>query len=103
MVTLRYLATGSSLTQLHYEWRISVAALSAIIPETCQAIYDEMKDELLKTPSTEAQWREIAEQMETSWNFPNAIGKFKYLAPMMTVQHFFDLFGLRCIRYYFQI
>ena len=35
MVTLRYLATGMSMTALHYDWRISVAAISQIVHETC--------------------------------------------------------------------
>ena len=74
MVTLRYLATGSSMTQLHYDWCISVAALSSIIPETCEAIYTALKGEYLKTPATQEEWKVIAKQMEDSWNFPNAIG-----------------------------
>ena len=76
MVTLRYLATGSSLTQLHYDWCISVAALSNIIPKTCSAIYETMKDEYLSTPTTEEQWVTISQQLEANWNFPNALGKY---------------------------
>lgn len=75
MVTLRYMATGSSMTQLHYDWCISVASLSAIIPETCEAIYQTLKDEFLRTPATEEEWTRIADQMHDSWNFPNAIGE----------------------------
>ena len=76
MVTLRYLATGSSMTQLHYDWCISVAALSAIIPETCEAIYNTLKGEYLKTPATQEEWEAIARQMGENWNFPNAIGNY---------------------------
>ena len=74
MVTLRYLATGSSMSQLHYDWCISVAALSAIIPETCLAIYNTMKDIYLQTPTTQQDWLRISEVLENNWNFPNAIG-----------------------------
>ena len=46
--TLRFLASGQSLTSLQYSSRISLSSLSAIIPETCQAIYDELKNDYLK-------------------------------------------------------
>lgn len=74
MVTLRYLATGSSMTSLHYEWCVSVASLSSIIPETCAAIYDSLKHELLSTPTTVDEWLAISNTLEENWNFPNAIG-----------------------------
>ena len=74
MVTLRYLATGSSLTALHYEWCISVATLSSIIPETCQAIYDSLKAEFMTTPQTVDSWKAISRLMSDNWNFPNVLG-----------------------------
>ncbi|XP_067946400.1 putative nuclease HARBI1 [Watersipora subatra] len=74
MVTLRYLATGTSMTQLHYDWCISVASLSAIIPETCHAIYTSLCADYLRTPTTEQEWIEISRQLEDNWNFPNALG-----------------------------
>ncbi|XP_067928271.1 uncharacterized protein [Watersipora subatra] len=74
MVTLRYLATGSSLTQLHYEWYISVASLSQIISETSRAIYNCLKDDFIKTPSSVQEWLNISTDLEEKWNFPNAIG-----------------------------
>ena len=76
MVTLRYLATGTSMTQLHYDWCISVSSLSAIIPEACEAISTQLRDDYLKTPTTAAEWEAISMQLEENWNFPNAIGKF---------------------------
>ena len=75
MITLRYLATGASMTSLHYDWCVSVASISNIIPETCQAIYDSLKQELLSTPTTVDEWLEISNTLEQNWNFPNAIGK----------------------------
>lgn len=74
MVTLRYLATGSSMSQLHYDWCISVASLSAIIPETCRAIYTALRNDYLRTPTTEQEWTTISSKLEENWNFPNAIG-----------------------------
>ena len=58
-VTLRYLATGCSFTELYYNFRISVASLSSIIPETCAAIYNSLRVEYLTTPNTVEQWTVI--------------------------------------------
>ena len=46
--TLMYLSTGCSYSALQYSTRISKPSLSAIIPDTCQAIYDVLKDPYLK-------------------------------------------------------
>jgi len=47
-VTLRYLATGCCYTSLQYSTRISKQSLSIIIPETCDAIYEALKDDYMK-------------------------------------------------------
>ena len=46
--TLVYLASGTSYRRLQYTTRISPASLSSIVPETCQAIYDALRDEFLQ-------------------------------------------------------
>lgn len=46
--TLLFLATGATYTSLQYSTRISKQSLSKIIPETCQAIYQVLKDDYLK-------------------------------------------------------
>jgi hypothetical protein len=46
--TLRYLATGNSYEDLKFSTAISPQSLSAIIPETCWAIYDALKKDYLK-------------------------------------------------------
>ena len=48
IATLRYLATGRSLEDLKFSTGISAQALGHIIPETCQAIYDVLREEYLK-------------------------------------------------------
>lgn len=48
MVTLRFLATGESYASLQYSSRIPQCTLSGIIPETCKAIYEALKNEFLK-------------------------------------------------------
>lgn len=46
--TLRFLATGRSYGDLKFSTCISKPALSAIIPETCDAIYSALKSTFLK-------------------------------------------------------
>ena len=73
-VTLRYLATGCSYTELYYNFRISVSSISKIIPETCKAIYEVLQHDHLCTPTTQQQWTEISKKLFDKWQFPNAIG-----------------------------
>lgn len=47
-VTLRYLATGNSYEDLKFTTAISPQAIGKIIPETCCAIYEALKEEYLK-------------------------------------------------------
>lgn len=44
VVTLRYLATGRTLEDLKFSAAISPQLLSSIIPETCEAIYNTLKE-----------------------------------------------------------
>ena len=73
-VTLRYLATGATFTDLYYNFRISVSSLTTIIPETCEAIYTVLKDSYIKTPTTQDKWLSIASRIYSKWQFPNCIG-----------------------------
>ena len=52
MATLRYFATGASYQNLKFSTRISAQALSNIIPETCNAIYDALSAEYLKVSTS---------------------------------------------------
>ena len=73
-VALRFLASGSSYGDLMYSFRISTSAISKIIPEVCEAIYNALKDEYLKPPSTRNEWKHCADQFEMKWQFPHAVG-----------------------------
>ncbi|XP_066978943.1 uncharacterized protein [Macrobrachium rosenbergii] len=48
--------------------------LRYLATETCRAIYNIMKTEYLKLPSTPEEWNEIALHYFQQWNFPNCIG-----------------------------
>ncbi|XP_050303715.1 probable ATP-dependent RNA helicase DDX49 [Anthonomus grandis grandis] len=73
-VTLRYLATGRNYEDLKFSSIISPQSLSKIIPEICSAIYQVLKDEYIKFPTTENEWNIIANDYETKCNFPNCVG-----------------------------
>ena len=70
-ITLRFLATGESYKSPRYQFRISHSAISLFIKPVCDAIYDVMKDEYLKMPSTEDEWKDIANKTFQTWHFPN--------------------------------
>ncbi|XP_037810045.1 uncharacterized protein LOC119602536 [Lucilia sericata] len=73
-VTLRYLATGESFRSLQFVFRIPFNTISVIVPEVCNAIYNVLQPEYLKTPSTIEEWKAISEEFLHKWNFPNCIG-----------------------------
>nr|XP_029728866.1 putative nuclease HARBI1 isoform X1 [Aedes albopictus] len=74
LVTLRFLATGETYHNLSYGFRISVPALSQIIPETLEAIYAVLKDDYMKMPQTKEEWVKIANDFHKKWNFPFCLG-----------------------------
>ncbi|KAJ8050934.1 hypothetical protein HOLleu_04318 [Holothuria leucospilota] len=47
-ITLRYLATGQSYKSLAYLYRVSPASICTIIPETCTAIFEALKNTHMK-------------------------------------------------------
>ena len=74
MVTLRYLATGDSQQSQSFTFRIGRAAISNILRETLQAIWDALNKAYLAPPSNTADWIHIAEKYEEEWNFPHCLG-----------------------------
>lgn len=61
------------MTSLSYAYRIAQCTLSGIIPETCEAIWLSLKEKVLINP-TEENWSTIAEDFETTCQFPHCIG-----------------------------
>jgi len=72
-VTLRWLASGDSMTSLSYAYRIAQCTISLIIPETCEQIWLALKDRVLIN-DTEDNWRKVAEDFERICQFPHCIG-----------------------------
>ncbi|KTG00881.1 hypothetical protein cypCar_00032609 [Cyprinus carpio] len=73
-VTLRFLATGETFSSLSSQHGIGASTISQIVMETCAALYQLMKKDYLNTPSTEAEWRAIAKDFESKWQFPHCLG-----------------------------
>ena len=74
-VTLRYLVTGDAQTTIAASYRMSKTSVSRIIKETTNVIWDVLMEAgYLKVPQNENDWREVAEEFEVKWNFPNCVG-----------------------------
>uniref|UniRef100_A0A671UPW4 DDE Tnp4 domain-containing protein n=1 Tax=Sparus aurata TaxID=8175 RepID=A0A671UPW4_SPAAU len=69
MVTLRFLATGNQ-TSVY----VVLSTIRQFVPETCQAIYQVLKDKYVKCPDTALEWQQVATGFLSQWNFPNCIG-----------------------------
>uniref|UniRef100_A0A8C5QP12 DDE Tnp4 domain-containing protein n=1 Tax=Leptobrachium leishanense TaxID=445787 RepID=A0A8C5QP12_9ANUR len=73
VITLRYLASGCSLQDLHYNYRVGRSTAGEIVRKVCQTIWDTMREECLTTPTDEA-WAQIAATFLERANFPNCLG-----------------------------
>ena len=72
-ITLRFLATGESYESLSFLFRVHYSTIANFVPKVCHYIYEVLKSEYLKIPSTENEWKVLAEGNFRAWNFPNAI------------------------------
>ena len=73
-ITLRYLATGDSYQSMQYNFRVAANTISGIIPATCDAIIAEFMPEVLTCPSTEEEWKNVADYFSKRWQFHNCLG-----------------------------
>ena len=73
-ITLKFLATGDSQQSMSYSFRVGKATTSNIISETCEAIYECLKDTYLSPPKSSEDWLQISKQFEEMWNLPHVIG-----------------------------
>ena len=73
-ITLRYLATGDSYKSLAYGFRVAPNTLVIVVPEMCQAIYDHYQETAFKCPTTEEEWKEVAQGFSDKWNFHHCCG-----------------------------
>ncbi len=73
-ITLKYLASGDNYHSLMYGFRVPHNSISIIIRDVCEAIIAEFADEVIECPTTEDQWRRIAEQFSRRWQFHHCLG-----------------------------
>ncbi|XP_069752287.1 putative nuclease HARBI1 [Narcine bancroftii] len=73
-ITLRFLATGNFNKSLSYGFHVAPNTIISIVPELCQAIYDEYHEEAIKCPSTPEEWKEVAKGFYEKWNFHHVRG-----------------------------
>ncbi|XP_795502.2 protein ALP1-like [Strongylocentrotus purpuratus] len=73
-LTLRHLASGTKYRSMSYGWRVPHNTISLLIPEVCQAIIKEYRDEMMKCPTTPEEWRAISDKFMEKWNFPHTCG-----------------------------
>ncbi|XP_036320822.1 uncharacterized protein LOC118735273 isoform X2 [Rhagoletis pomonella] len=73
-ITLRYLATGDSFRSLEFLSHISRKTISKFLPEVLEALTEALQEEYLKTPTTEKEWLDVANNFESLWQFPHTLG-----------------------------
>ena len=74
-VNLRYILTGDAQCTVATSYRISLTAVSRIITETYDAIWTSLiRMHYLDCTSNVSEWKSVAQEFESKWNFPHAIG-----------------------------
>lgn len=72
-ICLRYLASGDSMHSISFAFRVGLNTVSKIVSETCQAIWNCLKNKVF-SENKEIVWMQKAKEFEEQWNFPNCIG-----------------------------
>ncbi|XP_073446473.1 uncharacterized protein [Dendrobates tinctorius] len=72
LVTLRFLATGETLSSLHFQYRLGISTLFGIVVDTCRALCNVLCPEFMPLPTVE-KWIENAERFWTVCNYPNCL------------------------------
>lgn len=73
-ITLKYLGSGGTYKTLMQGFRVPHNTISGVIRDVCQAIIDELRDEVLKCPTTAEEWQRVADGFKRLWNFLHALG-----------------------------
>ena len=74
-VTLRYFVTGDAQITIAQSFRISPTSICRIVDETCKVIWDVLLENgFITAPTTEEEWKTIANSFENKWNFHHCLG-----------------------------
>ena len=68
-----YLATGTTFTALHYNYRLGISTKRKIVLLVCNASWSTMKNEFFPEP-TDERWRQISDAFRICSYFPNCLG-----------------------------
>ncbi|XP_036147861.1 protein ALP1-like isoform X2 [Monomorium pharaonis] len=74
VLTLRFLASGDSITSMSYQYLVGITTAANIIYETCEAIWKNMQPIVLPSKINEEKWIKISEEFDNKWDFPHCIG-----------------------------
>ncbi|KAM4022315.1 uncharacterized protein ACNLHF_027482 [Anomaloglossus baeobatrachus] len=73
LVTLRYLATGQSISSLHFEFILGRSTIGKIILHTCTVLWETLRHHVMQLPSTQ-EWMHTSDEFLEKTVFPNCIG-----------------------------
>ena len=68
----RYLATGTTFTALHYDFRLGISTIRKIVLSVCNALWNTLKNEFFPDP-TEERWRELSGVFRKCSHLPNCL------------------------------
>ena len=72
-ITLRYLSGPASFSVLEDIFRVPKSTLSKIIPEVCEALWQELNEECIALPQDQASWLAKAKEFTEKWQYPFAL------------------------------
>lgn len=61
------------MTSMSYQYLVSLTAISKIISETCQALW-EILSSLVLVQCNESDWKAISHDFNKKWHFPHCTG-----------------------------
>ncbi|XP_011269237.2 uncharacterized protein LOC105259170 [Camponotus floridanus] len=73
-ITLRYLATGDSMHSMSFHYLAGVSTISHVIGETCDAIWNSIRQEIMPPSKTTEEWLYLAKEFQEKWDFNHCIG-----------------------------
>ena len=74
-ITLRHLATVQNYPDLQFAYVWSRDTIYLIIPRVCDAIVNVLGGQMIRFPSSEVEWRAVADRFLERWNLDQAAGQ----------------------------
>lgn len=102
VVTLQFLASGRNYENLKFSSAISPQLIGKIVLETCDAIFEVLKEKYLKFPTCELDSMNIASDFKKYWQVENCLGAIdgKHIAikqPAKSGSYFYNYKGFHSI------